>query len=74
MMKSVLICILKLIKYAITISHLRDLMVNRQHFKKTIRIRIHKPIIKTFKRHKVYSSFKYKIWGDDLADMQLIDK
>ena len=49
-------------------------MINRQHFKKTIRIRIHKPIIKTFKRHKVYSSFKYKIWGDDLADMQLIDK
>ena len=34
----------------------------------------HKPIIKNFKRRKVYSSFKDNIWGDDLADMQLISK
>ena len=33
-----------------------------------------KPIIKNFKRRKVYSSFKDKIWGVDLADMQLISK
>ena len=32
---------------------------------------IHKPIIKTFKRRKVYSSFKDNIWGVDLADIQL---
>ena len=35
---------------------------------------LHKPIVKKFKRRKVYSSFKDNIWGDDLADMQLISK
>ena len=35
---------------------------------------IHKPIIKNFKRRKVYSSFKDKICGVDLADMSLISK
>ena len=31
---------------------------------------LHKPIIKKFKRRRVYSSFKDNIWGVDLADMQ----
>ena len=35
---------------------------------------LHKPIIRKFKRRKVYSSFKGNIWGVDLADMQLISK
>ena len=35
---------------------------------------LHKPIVKKVKRRKVYSSFKYNIWGVDLADMQLISK
>ena len=35
---------------------------------------LHKPIIKKFKKRKVYSSFKDNIWGADLADMQLISK
>ena len=35
---------------------------------------LHKPVIKKFKRRKVYSSFKDNIWGADLADMQLISK
>ena len=35
---------------------------------------LHKPIIKIFKRRKVYSSFKDNIWGVDLADMSLINK
>ena len=35
---------------------------------------MHKPIIKEFKRRKVYSSHKDNIWGVDLADMQLISK
>ena len=35
---------------------------------------LHKPIIKEFKRRKVYSSFKDNIWGVDLADMSLISK
>ena len=35
---------------------------------------LHKPIIKKIKRRKVYSSFKYNIWGADLADMQLLSK
>ena len=33
---------------------------------------LHKPIMKNFKRRKVYSSFKDNICGVDLADMQLI--
>ena len=35
---------------------------------------LHKPIVKKFNRRKVYSSFKDNIWGDDLADIQLISK
>ena len=35
---------------------------------------IHKPIIRKFKKRKVYSAFKDNIWGADLADMQLISK
>ena len=35
---------------------------------------IHKPIIKKFKKRKVYSSFRDNIWGVDLADMQSLSK
>ena len=35
---------------------------------------LHKPIIRKFKRRKVYSSHKDNIWGVDLADMSLISK
>ena len=31
---------------------------------------LHKPIIRKFKKRKVYSQFKDNIWGIDLADMQ----
>ena len=31
---------------------------------------LRKPIIKKFKKRKVYSSFRDNIWGLDLADMQ----
>ena len=34
----------------------------------------HKPIIRKFKKRKVYSSFKNNIWSVDSADMQLISK
>ena len=34
----------------------------------------HKPFIRTFKKRKVYSSFKDNIWDVDLAEMQLISK
>ena len=33
---------------------------------------LHKPIIKKFKKRKVYSSFRDNIWSADLADMQLL--
>ena len=36
--------------------------------------KLHKPIIKNFKKRKVYSSFRDNIWGADLADMQLLNK
>ena len=35
---------------------------------------LHKPIIKNFKRRKVYFSFKDNIWGIDLAHTTLISK
>ena len=35
---------------------------------------LQKPIIRKFKKRKVYSGFKDNIWGADLADMQLIIK
>ena len=36
--------------------------------------KLHKPIIRKFKRRKVYLSFKDYIWGIDLGDMQLMSK
>ena len=35
---------------------------------------LHKPIIRKFKKRKVYSSFRDNIWGVDLADMHLLSK
>ena len=35
---------------------------------------LHKQIVKKFKRKIVYSSFRYNIWGVDLADMQSLNK
>ena len=35
---------------------------------------LRKPIIRKFKKRKVYSPFKDNIWGADLADIQLITK
>ena len=35
---------------------------------------LHKPIIRKFKKRKVYAAFKDNIWAADVADMQLINK
>ena len=35
---------------------------------------LHKPIIRKFKKRKVYSTFRDNIWGVDLADMQSFNK
>ena len=35
---------------------------------------LHKPVIKKFKKRKVYSQFKDNIWGVDLEDMQSLTK
>ena len=35
---------------------------------------LRKPIIRKFKKRTVYSGFKNNIWGDHLADMELISK
>ena len=35
---------------------------------------LHKPVIRKFKKRKVYSSFRDNIWGVDLADMQPLSK
>ena len=35
---------------------------------------LHKPIIRKFKKRKIYFGFKDSLWGADLADTQLISK
>ena len=35
---------------------------------------LHRPIIRKFKKRKVYSSFKDNVWSVDIADMHLITK
>ena len=35
---------------------------------------LHKPVIRKFRKRKVYSSFRDNIWGADLANMQLLSK
>ena len=35
---------------------------------------LHKPVIKTFNKRKVYSQFKDNVWGVDLADMQSLNR
>ena len=35
---------------------------------------VHKPIIRKFKKRKVYASFRDNIWGVDLAGMQLLSR
>ena len=35
---------------------------------------LHKPIINKFNTRKVYSQFKYNIWGVDLTDMQSLSR
>ena len=35
---------------------------------------LHKPIIRKFKKRKIYSSFRDNIWGVDLADVQSLSK
>ena len=36
--------------------------------------KLHKPIIRKFKKRKVYSLFRGNIWGVDLADMQSLSR
>ena len=35
---------------------------------------LHKPVVRKFKKRKVYLSFRDNIWGVDLADMQSLSK
>ena len=35
---------------------------------------LHKPVIRKFKKRKVYSQFKDNVWGADLADMQSLSR
>ena len=50
--------------------------INNNEIKQNLQLakELHKPIIRKFKKRKVYSGFKDNIWGADLADLQLISK
>ena len=41
----------------------------RANVNEVLTLGLHKPVIKTFKRRKVYLRFKDKIWSADLANM-----
>ena len=49
---------------------------NNNDIKQNIQLanKLHKPIIRKFKKRKICSGFKDNIWGADLADMQLISQ
>ena len=47
---------------------------NELESSKQLAEKLHKSIIRNFKKRTVYSAFKDNIWGADLADMQLISK
>ena len=47
---------------------------NENISKKEAAEELHKPIIRKFNKRKVHPSFLDNIWGDDLADMQLVSK
>ena len=47
-------------------------MVNEPNYQ--LANELHKPIIRKFKKIKVYSSFRDNIWGADLANMQSLSK
>ena len=66
----------KVYKFFNSKSKRSGLKENQGNFVKTSQLadELHKPIIRKFKKRKVYSSFKGNIWGVDLADMQLISK
>ena len=47
-------------------------IVNEPNYK--LANELHKPIIRKFRKRKVYSFFRDNIWGVDLADMQSLSK
>ena len=49
-------------------------LIYLQSLNKQLAEELHKPIIRKFKKRKVYSRFKDNISGADLADMQLMSK
>ena len=49
-------------------------LANESAIKSTPQNELHKPIIRKFKKRKVYSAFRDNIWAANLADMQLISK
>ena len=53
-----------------------DSGVTNNEIKQNLKLveKLQKPINKNFKKRKVYSEFKYNIWGANLADMRLISK
>ena len=51
-----------------------SIIKNRNMLDEQIAEELHKPFIKKIEKRKAHSSFKYNIWGADLADIQLIGK
>ena len=46
------------------------MIVNEQLVEEQLAEELHKPVIKKFKKRKVYARFKDNIWAADLAEME----
>ena len=46
------------------------MIVNEQLVEEQLVEELHKPVIKKFKKRKVYARFKDNIWAADLAEME----
>ena len=46
------------------------MIVNERLVEEQLVEELHKPVIKKFKKRKVYSRFKDNIWAADLAEME----
>ena len=56
----------------VVLCHVSQIVNNKENIR--LADELHKPIIRKFKKRKLYSSFRDNIWGADLADVQILSK
>ena len=56
----------------VVLCHVSQIVNNKENIR--LADELHKPIIRKYKKRKLYSSFRDNIWGADLADVQILSK